>query len=348
MNLVTMANYVCGKLRLTDSTAVARCKNYIAQRYEMIYADQLWKDSLFCFDFPWDYDGTSAYGYPPGNSQLLTQAGYFILPTSVDRIIALRTADRGLACRPFEIYFRNDLNVFLNAGGPTFEFVILPPVVAMALPSTDVANEVTPTLTITDPEGSDGVGVTFHIEYTDFYGNRRETNFNVQGTDPVPIIPTEAIENSIGTISELLIISRPQTVGFTTLSGLQNGTQNAYVMKGVQTTLEPRLRIRLAQRPNKNVDMTALIKQKCQSLTGDYDVPILRGVSNCLIAFAQADMLEFDHQYAKAQAIAAEGMALLEQLKKQAVVQELNSIQLTPVPEPVDAAFGFPSKSDFI
>ena len=344
MNLTTMATYVCGKLRLTDTTAIARCKTYIAQRYEMIYADQLWKDSLFAFDFVWNYDGTDNYLYPPGNSQLLTQAGYFLLPQSVDRLVALRTADRGLSCRPFEFYFRNDFDVFLNEGTP-FDFVILPPVVAMTIPSANASNSVTPTITITSPEGADGVGVTFHIEYMDFYGNRRETNLNVQGVTPVSIIPTEELQTAMGTMSELLVISRPVTVGFSSINGLEG---ESIVMKATQTTLEPRLRIRLAQRPGKNTNIRALIKRKCQSLSGNYDVPVLRGVTNCLLAFAQADMLQFDHQYGKSQALAQEALALLEQLKKQAVVQELNSVQVTPVTEAVNDVFGFPSKSDFI
>lgn len=344
MNLVTMANYVCGKLRLTDATAVARCKNYIAQRYEMIYADQLWKDSLFAFDFVWNYDGTDSYSYPPGNSQLLTQAGYFLLPQSVERLVALRTAANGLACRPFEFYFRNDFDAFLNEGTP-FDFVLLPPVIAMTIPTTDGASVVTPTITITNPEGSDGVGVTFHIEYNDFYGNRRVTDLNVQGLNPVQIIPTEETESAMGTMSELLSISRPTTVGYSTIDGLEGGSIR---IMSTQTTLQPRVRIRLAQRPSKNTNMRALIKQKCQTLASDYDVPILRGVTNCLLAFAQADMLQFDHQYGKSQVLAQEGMGLLDQLKKQAVLQELNSVQLSPVGEPVDAFWGFPSKSDFI
>lgn len=57
-------------------------------------------------------------------------------------------------------------------------------------------------------------------------------------------------------------------------------------------------------------------KRAMLPLTSDGDSPVLRNLDNCLMAFAQADMLQRQRQYAKAKELVEEGAALLEAAKK--------------------------------
>jgi hypothetical protein len=65
-------------------------------------------------------------------------------------------------------------------------------------------------------------------------------------------------------------------------------------------------------------------------MEGDLESPAIRGSENCLIAFAQADMLERDEQYGKAQAKLQEALVLLQQLKAVETVQQAHNVSITP------------------
>lgn len=53
-------------------------------------------------------------------------------------------------------------------------------------------------------------------------------------------------------------------------------------------------------------------KRKLQPMVLDTDSPMVRGIDNALLAFAQGDMLERSRQYQKAAAKNTEGSALIE------------------------------------
>lgn len=71
-------------------------------------------------------------------------------------------------------------------------------------------------------------------------------------------------------------------------------------------------------------------KLRAPTFTNDNDDPGLTGIDNCLIAFAQADMLERERQYSKAQVCMQEGQALLAQLKRVETVQQAHNQRFVP------------------
>ena len=49
MNLAELADLVCETVRKPDSDSVAACKTYLKRRDQMLWAGNLWRDSLFTF-----------------------------------------------------------------------------------------------------------------------------------------------------------------------------------------------------------------------------------------------------------------------------------------------------------
>ena len=46
MTLADMASFICGKVGKTDSESLAKCKEFLARRYELVWNSQLWRDTL--------------------------------------------------------------------------------------------------------------------------------------------------------------------------------------------------------------------------------------------------------------------------------------------------------------
>lgn len=91
-----------------------------------------------------------------------------------------------------------------------------------------------------------------------------------------------------------------------------------------------RQRIRLMEIPADDVTIRVLGKRVCPTFSDDNDVPGINGVDNCLLAFAQADMLQRERQYGKAQAVQQEAGALLDQLKTLEMVQQAHNVSIQP------------------
>jgi hypothetical protein len=101
-------------------------------------------------------------------------------------------------------------------------------------------------------------------------------------------------------------------------------------LQAADTAAKLRQRIRLIQIPDASMTLRVLGKRTAPSFSNDLDVPALSGVENCLLAFAQGDMLQRERHYAKANALYQEAQILLGQLKEQEVVQQAHNMRIIP------------------
>jgi len=109
MTLSDMASFICGKVGKTDSDSLAKCKEFIARRYELIWSSQLWRDTL-----------TTSSQSVPADTQDVT-----LSDTSIDQIVAVRWSDTTLGPVAHEAVFAIDPTLFDNSGTP-MAFITLP------------------------------------------------------------------------------------------------------------------------------------------------------------------------------------------------------------------------------
>jgi len=108
MNLVNMANFVCGKVGRTDTESLAACKSFLGRRYELIFDSQLWRDSLT----------TSTTSVASGTQDVE-------LPVAIDRVVAVRWSDRTLTPVQHEAVYYLDPTLFDRSGTPA-SFIVMP------------------------------------------------------------------------------------------------------------------------------------------------------------------------------------------------------------------------------
>ena len=109
MNLGDMASFVTGKIGKTDTDSVAKCKEFLARRYELIWNSQLWRESL-----------STASQSVPADTQDVT-----LNDSSIDQIVAVRWSDTTLGPVAHEQVFAIDPTLFDDSGTP-LAFVTLP------------------------------------------------------------------------------------------------------------------------------------------------------------------------------------------------------------------------------
>ena len=123
MTLLELATDVCGTVNETESTDIAKCKGYLTKRHKMIWADQLWKDSLV------EYTQTiTSTGYDPLTSTWLPDRQILLVKSILDRVVAIRTSEGKLGPQSSEFWYNRDYDSFQNQGAPV-EYRLLSPVV---------------------------------------------------------------------------------------------------------------------------------------------------------------------------------------------------------------------------
>ncbi len=416
MTLDEMASYVTTKVNQTETNDVTACKGFIRRRYELMYNDQLWKDSIAAVDMTLDPDNAD-------NAQ-----GVVVLPPLIDRPIAVRGSNRGILVNPIDRYYRIDLDMFVRQGTqyemallspawftvrpvddpftrdelvssgtafsahsgfrnshsdptPLLAFAIIFPTVAgqwyeivpdanstgymqadsglyyfdsqvnltagttvrFQASSTSVALKGTGTftgsvngITLTAFKSS-GAGATIAITssdssdtsnikviWRDLAGKRYET------TAELPTV-TLTPDDDAGYF-EIEAIYKSTTTGNLTVT--LNDSSGLTKTEGTLLTTDTRSpsfqRIRVFDIPNQSADIKVAGKVKCEALDFDNQEPQLRGCENILMTFAQADMLERERQYGKAQGKVNEAVALLEQYKRIEVVQQAHNMRIIP------------------
>jgi hypothetical protein len=284
MNIAEMASHVCAKVGQTDEESVAACKGFLDRRYRMIWDSALWRDSLTLFSL-----------------QTTANSPWLLMPAGIERVLKLRLGDSH-TLPPFETgsVFDYQPGVFETFGAGA-GFATFAPVVMGPIESTTVLH-----LTNTD---------LFAVAEYEFEDGRTYTDTQVP-------LRSEAGYEIVCTW--LLRFDKPVTDYFVSLSGGPSILPN-------QTSADRRARIRLLNGPSAQTPVLALCKRACQGLvapgvqtigpnaTGgqplppqDEQAPLLRNIDNALLASAQADMLERQRQYNKAQMKAQEGQAQLQ------------------------------------
>jgi hypothetical protein len=321
MNLSQLANYVCSKVRATDANSLALCKTYLAARFQMIWESELWRDSLVFVTATLDPTN-------PNNNLGLDAQGVWLLPPIADKVLALRDHDRAYTVVSAEEYFQSDLDEF-GAQGTAVSFYHLASCAAAA--------------------GAPGF---FYQQSSS--AEAGGTSGNARGIRQDPNLPAgysttfdgstnisngaQALDN--WTWSEVTSFTKGVTVGNVTL-GLSTsaGLFPLVVLQPGDTAAPKRCRIQLVEIPRAAVNLRALVKRTMQPLVNDQDTPKIRGLDNALIAFAQADMLQEQRQYAKAQGLMQEASVLLLDAKKGEVYQQAARPRIIPAAEPPATAY---------
>lgn len=298
-----MATFVCNKVNQSETEDIAAGKLFLQRRYEMIWNDQLWKDSLV------EYTQTlSADGYVESSTWLPTKQ-VLLLPPEFDKVGAVRTDTRKLDIQSSEIFYRIDADSFA-ANGTNRDYRHLP----KAVWEYDTGSETT---FGTHLAASGDAGSAYNAEYVSDDGI---TVLPVPGTLQAADSPITGPASKLNFFNTIAVDSLIYIY-----SG--NGSQLAYTTDGQAPR---RCRIQLVGAVSYPCTIRVMGKARASAFSGDTDEPIISGLENCLLAFAQADMLERERQYGKAAAIFQEGQLLLDQLKKQEVVQQAHYQRIIP------------------
>lgn len=317
MTLGDMAALVCAKVRQSDAMALLRCKQFLRQRYEMIWNEEMWTDSLFRLEFSFDMSTTAVASDLPFANFFSRDVGIWHLPPTVDRILALRKTDQGVGVADNFRFYRDTLDAFAQTGAPV-AFSVEGAVVA------DLRGKLTTVeaegVVLNSPGGDSGAAI--RIAYLDFDGEEQIlTSSNVDAGYSNTFYPQ-------------VILSASKTATNNSIAFALDGDQIA-VMTAAALVAKRCPRIQLLPMPTDTTEFKALVKRKPLRLSDDNDEPAIRGVDNCLMEYAQADMYERGRQLGKAALKRADADKLLGQLKKIEVAQEANHCQIVPdVSEP--------------
>jgi len=316
MTLSDMAALVCAKVRQSDATALTRCKQFLRQRYEMIWNDELWNDSLFRLEFSFDMSPSATATSLPFPNFFSRDVGIWHLPPTVDRILALRRTDQGVGVADNFRFYRDTLDAFAQTGAA----------VAFTVDGA-VAADLRGKLVSVEAEGvvlsasAADAGAVVRVVYLDFDGEEQTLSATLETGYSNTFYP-QVIQS----------VSKPTT---TAAVGVVLDGDTIINFASTLTVAKRYPRIQLLPLPTTTTEFKALVKRKPLALTDDNDEPAIRGVANCLMEYAQADMYERGRQLGKAALKRADADKLLAQLKKIEVAQEANNCQIVPdVSEP--------------
>ncbi len=313
MTLSELANYIATKLSQTDAASVAACKMFLRARYRMLWDSANWPEALAL-------------------THLATTPSVFqVMAAEIETVIRVfdYTDNTPLeAIDPAQLFDFNP-SEWTGSGATPIHFVIGPNV---AIPVT--------------AEGSAYAIPGFQVSATNseaFDVVVRIAGVQLAGGAPSPVSEVLAIPAGGSTASvnyydkvfSLGVVSPDPSaplqsgiVAYARVGGATVGPGPAQILPGARDA-DAFCTIRLLAAPAGAPTLLVLGKRRRNDLLNDGDAPIVRGCDNALIAFAQADMLERDRQYAKAQAKLADGnneLQLLANLKRQQAASQTRII----------------------
>lgn len=333
MTLAEMADFVCGKVRQEDATSVLRAKAYLARRYAMIYNGELWKDSLWGYDFSYDTTDLNTdpvnilYNALPFGNVYAVRRGAWLFPAAVDKVLALRATDGPLPVTSEQDFYRITLDAFAEAGA-AMNFFQMPKIVAYA----DSVSDTNDDSTVLAGGAAVDVNLTVTCEYIDHEGERRTATGTMAGF-------------AVGPVRVLLKLTKEESSAGAYLQNQDSDV--AWFAVGEEASAPLRCRIRLTPQPQETTGFKAMVKLKPQPMTDDAEEPAISGVEDCLMSFAQGDMLQRARQYGKAQVVQQEAIELLKQLKIAGVAQEAHVQQITPIVSEPSGSVDFISGKGF-
>jgi hypothetical protein len=304
MTLAEMADYVCTKVGQTDDESVAVCKKFLDRRYRMIWDAALWKD-------------TKVMAAVTNDTGDFSQV---FMPASIERVLQIRSrgaSAEGALTRvdymdPGTI-FDYDAALFDRAGQET-TFIHLP---SLAHPAT-LSNQ--PAISFTPQPPLAGIpepylGLTVYVK-----GRQANLNQTVSETLTLGLVGQEVSTQTY--FDEVYTISKPLTAGYV--------YTNIGNLAPDETTAPQYARVKLLPAPTVPHYLLVVGKRRYDPFRADGDTTAIGGIENALLAFAQADMLERQRQYAKAAAKTQEGQALLQQLLELERVQTAYEVRVVP------------------
>lgn len=303
MTLSELATMVCTKVGKTDDASIAACKDYIRARHEMVVDSFPWKDTLGVFEVAVEAESQHA-----------------ILPAEAGRPWAVWDKDGGLEVPVGSLAatIQTSPNALEDVGGLA-EFVEVESV-GWAYPL-----------------ASSGSVLSFIntglAEVTVNISGERDLGFAGLPTLPDMTTTEALVIAASGTVlsSSWKVIHRMHKPQGADILIAQLGTIPEKTWAWPSESREAVFgRIRLISPPREAVTLGVLAKRKTRQMVLDSDGPMVRGVDNALIAFAQADMLERSRQYQKAAAKVAEGTALVDGARDLERNQSAKSSRVVP------------------
>lgn len=309
MTLSALATLVCSKVRKTDDASVAACKEFLRQRHEMIYDAALWKDTVGIWSDTLDYDSTLEQWFPE-----------FHCDYDIARVLGVRwRTNRDLVPTSIGTWMQLDPEFYEQTGEPVSFVELEASGVSFNIPTAAG-------VTITSSSSED-VGVEVEVSGLDADGEEAFESVTITAGDASTVTEWQSVR----------AISKPVTVGVVTVEG--TGDAPGRMRIPPHDTVSRCCVLRFNRLPVANTadpfsDQPELLihaKRKLTSFVRDTDAPMIRGCDNALIALAQADMLERERQYGKAQAKVAEGQAMLTLMLEQERSQSAAVPQIVPL-----------------
>jgi hypothetical protein len=299
MNLSEMANHVCQKIGKTDPESLAACKGFIRRRHELCYSSMLFKDSLDVFD-------VSALTLP-----------IVVLPVEVGRPLAVWEKDSGM-----QIDLENLATVILRDPGL-------------------LARGTYGTLSFSEGPATGwpfDLGEGSQLSFVNHAGNP-PVKLTISGagqSTQLPTLPGESsqtltVPSGVFALSNywhrIDRMSRPAVPYPIAVYQVATGAQ-WYWPADMEEVAIPT--IRMVPPLAEPTELQVYGKKRFRQMQSDGDSPMVRGLTNALLAFAQADMLERARQYAKAAAKNSEATSMLTVARDEEVNQSAFDARVVP------------------
>jgi hypothetical protein len=296
MNLADLANFIAGKIRLTDLATLAKLKGFAGQRYAQMHAGALWKDAL----------GIYTFAVAAGQHTV-------ILPAGIAQFVAAKFDRTGLVPVDQAFLFNSSPGLWEEAGTPS-HCSELAAIATRVMPS--AAGE---QIRVSSSDAGDaGSLVTLHGE--DASGEPKTEQITLNGTPPV---------FSLGSYAVIYGFSKRATVGTITMTSGASSTVYQTLLPAETQRLHRRVRLHAA--PTVPLTLLVLGKRHPGPFTQDADATALPPLCDqALQALVHGDALEWMSQHGKAQAKFAEGLALEMAAKKAETYQAVQSRRIVP------------------
>lgn len=324
MTITEIATLITSKLGRTDSSSLSICKDFIKRRYQMVYDSTLWLESLATtFAHVQDRDvtiSTAPEVYYAGGSA-----------AKIDRVLAVNYSES-------TTYSITDIAVGLSAGVYHYKYET-PDTSMLSVGDTVYIYGMPSSATLPTMNGVKTVRIISANSYfTDYapshytaeaLGLQGFTGFFTKDKNPFENIGVEdwwhhfRVDPSV-LIEQTTTTSKP--TGFFHLPKDSSGNP----------------RIRLNPTPPKEGLLHVLGKLGWTE-PADGDSPVIHGIDNILLAYAEGDMLERGRKYAKAQLKYQEAGDLLSAARDQQRNQFASESRIVPdmVEDSYVRAFGY-------
>lgn len=298
MTLLELAEAACRRVAATDDATKDVAKEFVKRRYKSLYDKYPWLDAHDTFQFR-------------------TTTNEIILPDWCERIVQVRE-DNAEDARNLQMVARQTVMVLapgaLDGDGERVAYSQLPSVATHTHPG---GNQ----LTVQSSSTAD-TAQTVRVRGR-HNGLRIEETIQLAGTTPV---------TSTYYYDEITGLSKPATTGSLTIDNTAATPAQLQVLLPHETErrhIRMQLHYDYATGADEEV-ITVLCKRRCVELRHDNDTPQISNLDDSLIAFALADLLERERQFAKATVKTQEAVALANEMLLAEREQQQNHIQIIP------------------